>query len=58
MLIGRATLYGAAAAGEPGARHALALLANEIDMAMAMLGITSIDQLDRSYLRAETVAVL
>jgi L-lactate dehydrogenase (cytochrome)/(S)-mandelate dehydrogenase len=55
-LIGRATLFGAAAAGEAGARHALALLANEIDMAMAMLGITSIGELDRSYLRSETVA--
>ena len=54
-LIGRATLFGAAAAGETGARHALALLANEIDMAMAMLGITSIGELDRSHLRAETV---
>jgi len=55
VLVGRATLYGAAAAGEAGARHALALLANEIDMAMAMLGITKLDQLDRSYLRAGTV---
>ncbi|MCX7864971.1 MAG: alpha-hydroxy-acid oxidizing protein [Novosphingobium sp.] len=54
-LIGRATLFGAAAAGEAGARHALALLANEIDMAMAMLGVTSIAELDRSYLRRETV---
>jgi (S)-mandelate dehydrogenase len=54
-LIGRATLFGAAAAGEAGARHALALLANEIDMAMAMLGVTRIAELDRSYLRAETV---
>jgi len=57
-LIGRATLFGAAAAGEAGASHALALLANEIDMAMAMLGITGIGELDRSYLRAETVAGL
>lgn len=56
VLIGRATLYGAAAAGEEGARHALALLANEIDMAMAMLGITTLEQLDRSYLRVGTGA--
>ena len=55
-LIGRATLFGAAAAGEEGARHALALLAGEIDMAMAMLGITGIGELDRSYLRGGTVA--
>jgi L-lactate dehydrogenase (cytochrome)/(S)-mandelate dehydrogenase len=58
VLIGRATLYGAAAAGEAGARHALALLANEIDMAMAMLGITKLDELDRSYLREGTVSGL
>jgi L-lactate dehydrogenase (cytochrome)/(S)-mandelate dehydrogenase len=50
VLIGRATLYGCAAAGEAGASHAIALLANEIDVAMAMLGITHLDQLDRSYL--------
>jgi L-lactate dehydrogenase (cytochrome)/(S)-mandelate dehydrogenase len=55
VLIGRATLFGAAAGGHEGAARALSLLANEIDMAMAMLGITSLDQLDRSYLRAETV---
>lgn len=55
VLIGRATLYGTAAAGRAGAIHALDLLRNEIDVAMAMLGITSLDQLDRSYLRSETV---
>lgn len=50
VLIGRATLYGCAAAGEAGASHAIALLANEIDVAMAMVGVTRLDQLDRSYL--------
>lgn len=51
VLIGRATLYGCAAAGEAGAAHAISLLANEIDVAMAMLGVTKLDQLDRSYVR-------
>lgn len=51
VLIGRATLYGCAAAGQAGSAHALALLANEIDVAMAMVGVTRLDQLDRSYLR-------
>lgn len=51
VLIGRATLYGCAAAGEAGAAHALSLLANEIDVAMAMVGVTRLDQLDRSYLK-------
>ncbi|MDE8651243.1 alpha-hydroxy acid oxidase [Novosphingobium album (ex Liu et al. 2023)] len=55
VLIGRATLYGCAAGGQAGAAHALALLANEIDVAMAMLGVTRLDELDRSYLRAGTV---
>ncbi|TCM15401.1 L-lactate dehydrogenase (cytochrome)/(S)-mandelate dehydrogenase [Novosphingobium sp. PhB165] len=50
VMIGRATLYGCAAAGQAGAAHALALLANEIDVAMAMLGITRLDELDRSFL--------
>lgn len=50
VLIGRATLYGCAAGGEAGASHAIALLANEIDVAMAMVGVTHLDQLDRSYL--------
>jgi len=55
VMVGRATLYGLAAAGGSGAARALDLLRNEIDMAMAMLGITSLDQIDRSYLRAGTV---
>ena len=50
VLVGRATLYGCAAGGEAGAAHAIALLANEIDVAMAMVGVTRLDQLDRSYL--------
>ncbi|MFC0204972.1 alpha-hydroxy acid oxidase [Novosphingobium soli] len=50
VLVGRATLYGCAAAGEAGVRHAIDLLANEIDVAMAMVGVTRLDQLDRSYL--------
>ena len=50
VMIGRATLYGCAAAGEAGAAHAIGLLANEIDIAMAMLGVTRMDELDRSFL--------
>jgi len=55
VMIGRATLYGLAAAGGAGAARALDLLRNEIDMAMAMLGVTSLDEVDRSYLREGTV---
>lgn len=50
VMIGRATLYGCAAGGEEGAAHALALLAHEIDVAMAMLGITRLEELDRTFL--------
>jgi L-lactate dehydrogenase (cytochrome)/(S)-mandelate dehydrogenase len=54
VLIGRATLYGCAAGGQAGARHAIDLLANEIDVAMAMVGVTRLDELDRSYLMPGT----
>lgn len=43
--LGRATLYGLAAAGEPGVRHALHLLTQELDRAMALCGATSVQQL-------------
>jgi (S)-mandelate dehydrogenase len=56
VLLGRATLFGAAAGGEQGATRALDILMNEIDVAMAMLGVTGLDQLDRSYLRAEPLS--
>lgn len=51
VMIGRATLYGCAAGGEAGAAHALRLLENEINVAMAMLGITRLGELDRTFLR-------
>ncbi|GAB7551569.1 alpha-hydroxy acid oxidase [Novosphingobium sp. 11B] len=54
VLVGRATLYGCAAGGEHGARHAIDLLANEIDVAMAMVGVTRLEELDRSYLMPGT----
>ena len=43
--IGRATLYGLAAGGEPGVRHAIALLRGEIDRVMALLGCRSVDDI-------------
>ena len=50
VLVGRATLYGVAAAGEPGARHALQILQNEIDRTMGMLGRRSFDEIDEKIL--------
>ena len=51
VIIGRATLYGAAAGGKPGAARALEIVREEIGTAMAMLGVNSMAELDRSFLR-------
>ena len=50
VLIGRATLYGTAAAGEAGAARAIALLREEIDRVLALLGCRSVAELSRDYL--------
>jgi len=42
VMIGRPTLYGLAAAGEPGARRALTILTTEIDRVLGQLGCRSI----------------
>jgi (S)-mandelate dehydrogenase len=51
VLIGRATLYGTAAAGEAGAARAIAILREEIDRVMALIGCRSIADLGPEYLR-------
>jgi len=43
VLLGRPLLYGLAAGGERGAGRAIGLLADEIDRALALLGLTSVD---------------
>jgi len=45
VLLGRATLYGVAAGGQPGASHALDLLANELRLALTLLGQSDLNQL-------------
>lgn len=50
VLIGRATLYGTAAAGEAGAARAITFFREEIDRTLALLGCGSIDALNREYL--------
>lgn len=52
VLIGRATLYGVAAGGEAGARRALALLREEIDRVMALIGARSVAELSPEFLAA------
>ncbi|MNI55631.1 L-lactate dehydrogenase [cytochrome] [compost metagenome] len=50
MLIGRAWAYALAARGEAGVSHVLNLMAAEMKVAMALTGVTRVDQLDRNAL--------
>ena len=43
--IGRAYLYGLAAGGTPGVSKAVAILKRELDIAMGLLGVASVDEL-------------
>jgi L-lactate dehydrogenase (cytochrome) len=49
-MVGRAWLYGLACGGQAGVERALAILRDEIDLAMALLGRSTIAELDRSVL--------
>jgi isopentenyl diphosphate isomerase/L-lactate dehydrogenase-like FMN-dependent dehydrogenase len=49
-MIGRPWLYGLAAGGEAGVDRALAILHDEIDLALGLLGCTSLSEVDRSVL--------
>jgi L-lactate dehydrogenase (cytochrome) len=51
VLVGRAHLYGLAAAGEAGVRHCIDILAGELRMTMALCGARSVAELDRGLLR-------
>ncbi|MGV2496668.1 alpha-hydroxy acid oxidase [Pelagerythrobacter aerophilus] len=48
---GRLYLYALAAAGQAGVERALTLLKDEIERGMRLMGVTSVDQLERSMLR-------
>ncbi len=50
VLLGRATLFGAIAAGEPGARRALNILEDELRRAMQLCGVPDIARVDASVL--------
>jgi L-lactate dehydrogenase (cytochrome) len=52
VFVGRPFLFAAAVGGEPAVRHAATLLTKEIDRNMALLGITSLDQLTPSHIRS------
>ncbi len=54
-MIGRPFLWGLAAAGEAGVTRALDILRDELDIAMALLGVTSMDAFSAGHLwRSET----
>jgi (S)-mandelate dehydrogenase len=52
VMLGRATLYGLAAAGEPGVRRALEILVSETDRTLGQLGYCSPAQLGPQVLHA------
>lgn len=52
--LGRPFLYGVAF-GEAGASKAIRILKDEIETTMAVLGLTSLDELDSSYLSCHTI---
>jgi L-lactate dehydrogenase (cytochrome) len=58
VLVGRAHLYGLAAAGEAGVRHAIDILAGEVRTTMALCGAATLADLDRSLVRAARPARL
>ncbi len=45
VMVGTATLYGLAAGGEDGVRHALGILSSEVDRVLGQLGCTSLAEL-------------
>lgn len=49
VLIGRAYIYGLAVNGQNGIEHVLDILHDEIDNALCQLGVSDINQLDRSF---------
>jgi len=50
VFLGRPFFYAAAVAGEPGVRHAIKLLQDEIDRDMALLGINALAEMRRERL--------
>jgi 4-hydroxymandelate oxidase len=52
VLVGRPMMWALAAGGEAGVARALAILHDELERALALLGAASIDDLDPSYLVA------
>jgi L-lactate dehydrogenase (cytochrome) len=49
VLVGRAYVYGLAAAGEPGVARALEILRADVARTLTLLGCPSVARLDRSF---------
>lgn len=54
VMVGRAALYGAAAAGEAGVRRSLQILRSEVDRVFALVGCSSVEELGRHFLHSPT----
>lgn len=54
VALGRAWLYGLSAGGEAGVSRALTILEDELARTMALMGVTSIEELDESFVRTPT----
>ena len=51
-VVGRATLFGVMAGGEAGARRALEILSSELERAMKLCGVRSIEEIGPELLLA------
>ena len=51
VLVGRASMYGLAAAGEDGVRHVLELLRDELLLALCLLGCSSPEELTGAHVQ-------
>ncbi len=57
VMIGRPTLYGAAAAGSEGVRHCLTILQEEVRRTLTLIGQPNLGQLDSSCLLPDRAAI-
>jgi (S)-mandelate dehydrogenase len=51
VLTGRATLFGAMAGGEPGARRALEILTGELERVMKLCGVRTVAEITSDLVR-------
>jgi isopentenyl diphosphate isomerase/L-lactate dehydrogenase-like FMN-dependent dehydrogenase len=57
VLVGRATLYGTAVAGEAGAARAIEIYRDEIDRLMALIGCPGLEALDKDFLARQDCTI-